>query len=158
MTKKNAVMTLILQKVMMQKIYYIRNQKVMLDSDLSELYGVKTKRLKEQVKRNIERFPERYMFELTKEETEVSRSQNATLKKGVDIEYLPFFQYLDKLLEKKKPKPRNPIEYKIPKKIMIVCMSDCVDKYRSCIKVSLGSLLGISLCLGRLLIQIDHFL
>ncbi|MGZ4076249.1 MAG: ORF6N domain-containing protein [Bacteroidia bacterium] len=75
--------------VIMQKIYYIRNQKVMLDSDLAELYGVETKRLKEQVKRNSERFPERYMFELTKEEAEVSRSQNATLKRGENIKYLP---------------------------------------------------------------------
>jgi phage regulator Rha-like protein len=77
-------------EVIMQKIYYIRNQKVMLDSDLAELYGVETKRLKEQVKRNIERFPERYMFELTIEEAEASRSQNATLKRGENIKYLPY--------------------------------------------------------------------
>lgn len=77
-------------EVIMNKIYYIRGQKVMIDSDLAELYGVETKRLKEQVKRNIERFPERYMFELTKEEAEVSRSQNATLKRGENIKYLPY--------------------------------------------------------------------
>jgi hypothetical protein len=75
--------------VIMQKIYYIRNQKVMLDSDLAVLYGVETKRLKEQVKRNIERFPPRYMFELTKEEAEASRSQFATLKRGENLKYLP---------------------------------------------------------------------
>ena len=49
-------------------IYIVRDQKVMLDRDLAKLYGVETKRLKEQVKRNIERFPDDFMFELTKEE------------------------------------------------------------------------------------------
>lgn len=62
----------------------------MLDSDLAELYGVETKRLKEQVKRNRERFPERYMFELTMEEATASRSHFATLKKGENIKYLPY--------------------------------------------------------------------
>lgn len=76
-------------EVIMQKIYFIRNQKVMLDRDLAELYGVETKRLKEQVKRNMERFPKHYMFELTIEEATVSRSQNATLKRGDNIKYLP---------------------------------------------------------------------
>ncbi len=76
-------------EVIMQKIYFIRNQKVMLDRDLAELYGVETKRLKEQVKRNMERFPKHYMFELTIEEAIVSRSQNATLKRGDNIKYLP---------------------------------------------------------------------
>jgi phage regulator Rha-like protein len=76
-------------EVIMQKIYFIRNQKVMLDRDLAELYGVETKRLKEQVKRNMERFPKHYMFELTIEEATVSRSQIATLKRGDNIKYLP---------------------------------------------------------------------
>ncbi|MEQ3054269.1 ORF6N domain-containing protein, partial [Bacteroides finegoldii] len=61
------------------KIYEIRGQKVMLDFDLAEMYGVETKRLKEQVRRNIERFPVEFMFELTKEEVQFSRSQFATL-------------------------------------------------------------------------------
>jgi hypothetical protein len=52
----------------------------MLDRDLAELYGVETKRLKEQVKRNIERFPGHFMFELTRQEDELIRSQFATLK------------------------------------------------------------------------------
>ena len=56
------------------KNYLIRNIKVMLDRDLAELYGVETKRLKEQVRRNIERFPEDFMFELTKEEIKNLRS------------------------------------------------------------------------------------
>ena len=89
MAKKESTL-LIPDEIIMQKIYYIRNQKVMLDADLAELYGVETRRLKEQVKRNKERFPERYMFELTKEEAEASRSQNATLKRGENIKYLPY--------------------------------------------------------------------
>lgn len=80
----------ITDEVIMRKIYYIRNQKVMLDTDLAELYGTQTKVLKQAVKRNIERFPERYMFELTKEEAEVSRSQNPNLKRGENIKYLPY--------------------------------------------------------------------
>lgn len=59
------------------KIYTIRGQKVMLDFDLADMYGVKTSRLNEQVKRNIERFPEDFMFQLTKEEFDILKSQNA---------------------------------------------------------------------------------
>lgn len=76
--------------LVISKIYIIRGQKVILDRDLAELYGVETKRLKEQVKRNIERFPTHYMFELSKEESEISRSQIATLKQGENIKYLPY--------------------------------------------------------------------
>jgi hypothetical protein len=64
------------------KIYLIRNLKVMLDRDLAELYSVETKRLKEQVRRNIERFPEDFMFELSKEELKNLRSQFATSSWG----------------------------------------------------------------------------
>ncbi len=60
------------------KIFVIRGLKVMLDKDLAGLYGVETKRLKEQVRRNIQRFPEDFMFELTKEELQNWRSQFAT--------------------------------------------------------------------------------
>jgi hypothetical protein len=70
------------------KIYLIRNQKVMLDSHLAELYQVETKRLKEQVKRNLNRFPEDFMFELTKNEYENLRSQFATSSWG-GSRYLP---------------------------------------------------------------------
>ena len=59
-------------------ILLIRGQKVIIDADLAELYGVETKRLKEQVRRNIERFPEDFMFELTKDEYQALRSQIAT--------------------------------------------------------------------------------
>ena len=73
------------------KIYTIRGQGVMIDSDLAEMYGVETKRLKEQVKRNIERFPDDFMFQLTSEETvALSRSHFATLKQGQNVKYLPF--------------------------------------------------------------------
>ena len=61
-----------------RKIYEIRGQRVMLDFDLAEMYGVETRRLNEQVKRNIERFPEDFMFQLTKGELEILRSQIAT--------------------------------------------------------------------------------
>jgi hypothetical protein len=59
------------------RIYFIRGQRVMLDRDLAELYGVETRRLKEQVRRNIDRFPDDFMFELTKNEFEILRSQFA---------------------------------------------------------------------------------
>lgn len=59
-------------------IYIIRGQKVILDSDLAKLYGVETKRLNEQVKRNLDRFPEDFMFVCNSEEIEALRSQFAT--------------------------------------------------------------------------------
>ena len=58
------------EEVVMSKIYHIRGQKVMLDRDLAILYGVKPLRLREQVKRNGDRFPINFMFQLTQEETE----------------------------------------------------------------------------------------
>ena len=61
-----------------QKIFEIRGQKVILDRDLAALYQVETKRLNQQVQRNIERFPDDFMFQLTKEEFESLRSQIAT--------------------------------------------------------------------------------
>ena len=63
----------------------------MLDSDLAELYGVPTKRLNEQVRRNLERFPPDFMFQLDNQEVELLRSQNATLKtgRGQHSKYLP---------------------------------------------------------------------
>ncbi len=72
------------------KIYLFRGQKVMLDKDLAELYGVETRRLKEQVRRNINRFPESFMFELSQEEHQSLRSQFATLKRGSHSKYPPF--------------------------------------------------------------------
>lgn len=75
---------LILVEMIENKIYLIRGHKVMLDSDLAELYEVPTRRLNEQVKRNIARFPSDFMFQLSSEESEILRSQFATsrLKHG----------------------------------------------------------------------------
>jgi hypothetical protein len=75
-----------------QAILRIRDEKVILDADLAKLYGVSTKRLNEQVKRNRERFPEDFMFQLTMEEarsTQRLRSQIATLKRGQHLKYRP---------------------------------------------------------------------
>jgi len=65
-----------------RSVLLARGQKVLLDSDLASLYGVTTKRLNEQAKRNIERFPVDFMFQLNGEEHETLRSQIATLKTG----------------------------------------------------------------------------
>jgi hypothetical protein len=71
-------------------IYLIRDKKVMMDRDLAELYGVDTAQLKRAVKRNIERFPPDFMFELTKEELEVWRCQFGTSKDTkMGLRYLP---------------------------------------------------------------------
>jgi len=81
MMKKNQL-SQIPDEIVMNKIYVIRNQKVMLDSDLAELYGVETKQLKRQVNRNTIRFPEDFMFELTETEFESLRCQIGTSKIG----------------------------------------------------------------------------
>jgi len=72
------------------KIYFIRGQKVMIDRDLADLYGVDTKALKQAVRRNIKRFPADFMFELKSEEEKASRSQFVTLKRGQHSKYLSF--------------------------------------------------------------------
>ncbi|WP_410220373.1 ORF6N domain-containing protein [Pedobacter sp.] len=79
MTNKNAPSSFN-DEVVINKIYEIRGQKVMLDSDLAELYQVETKRLNEQVHRNPDRFPEDFMFKLTDVEWNSLRSQIATSK------------------------------------------------------------------------------
>lgn len=72
-------------------IYQIRSHKVMLDSDLAELYGVEIKRLNEQVKRNQERFPDDFMFQLSIQERDILRSQFATFNNSMGSrKYLPF--------------------------------------------------------------------
>jgi len=70
------------EEIITSKIYLIRKQKVMLDSDLAELYQVETRRLNEQIKRNADRFPDDFMFQLTKEEWEHLMSQNETSSWG----------------------------------------------------------------------------
>ena len=69
--------SIIPNEVITTKIYLIRNQKVMLDRDLAELYDVKNIRLREQVKRNIQKFPDHFMFRLTENETDFMVSHNA---------------------------------------------------------------------------------
>lgn len=75
--------------IIQQKIFEIRNQRVMLDFDLAALYEVETKRLKEAVRRNINRFPEDFMFELSAKEWKDLRSQNASSSWG-GSRYAPF--------------------------------------------------------------------
>jgi hypothetical protein len=79
------------EELVWAKIYLIRGQKVMLDRDLASLYAVETRRLKEQVRRNINRFPKDFMFELTKEELNDWRSQFATSNSEImGIRHPPF--------------------------------------------------------------------
>jgi hypothetical protein len=87
---KKATSILIPDEVIINKIYLLRGQRVMIDKDIAELYGVETRRLKEQVRRNHERFPNHFMFELTEQENESIRSQNATLRHGEHSKYLPY--------------------------------------------------------------------
>lgn len=73
-----------------QTIFLIRGEKVLLDSDLAELYGVTTGQLNRAVRRNMDRFPGDFMFQLTRKEAESSRCQNGILKRGQNIKYLPY--------------------------------------------------------------------
>jgi hypothetical protein len=77
------------EEVIMSKIFIIRGQKVMIDKDLSKLYEVETKVLKQAVKRNVDIFPEHFMFELTEEEFRILRSQIVTSSWGGQ-RYLPY--------------------------------------------------------------------
>ncbi|MDZ4714227.1 MAG: ORF6N domain-containing protein [Cytophagales bacterium] len=77
-------------EVVMNKIYFIQNQKVMLDRDLAMLYGIKARRLREQVKRNLNRFPTNFMFKLTEKEAENMVSQNAIPSMQHLGGYLPY--------------------------------------------------------------------
>ncbi len=77
-------------ETLMNKIIFVRSCKVMLDSDLAVLYGVETKQLKRAVRRNIERFPDDFMFELTLEEYKSLRRQFGTLERGTHSKYRPF--------------------------------------------------------------------
>ena len=93
--EQNKEIVVINEDTIKNRIYYIRNQKVMLDFELAEIYGYSTKRFNEQVKRNNEKFDDDFMFQLTDEEvSELSRSQNATLNRGEgrgsNIKYNPY--------------------------------------------------------------------
>ncbi len=90
MAKKQTAIA-ITDETVINKIYHIRGKKVMLDRDLAELYGVETKVLKQAVRRNINRFPEDFMFEMTKDEFENWRSQFVTSKsEKMGLRYTPF--------------------------------------------------------------------
>lgn len=94
MNKKSTDIVLDSQAIQ-KKIYTVRGKQVMLDSDLAEIYGVESRRLNEQVKRNIARFPEKFRFQLNEKESEILRSQFATSKIKSDEQrggrrYLPY--------------------------------------------------------------------
>lgn len=78
-------------ELILNQIYYIRESKVMIDRDLAQLYGIQTKRLKEAVKRNTKRFPEDFMFVMTKTEFDIWRTQIATSKSDkMGLRHPPF--------------------------------------------------------------------
>ena len=79
---KKELLHIIPDEIIMNKIYFIRGHKVMLDRDLADLYGVETRRLNEQVKRNLKRFPNDFMFQLTIDEIQILISQFATSSWG----------------------------------------------------------------------------
>jgi hypothetical protein len=81
-TEKTASLELIAAPAIAKRVLVVRGRQVMLDEDLADLYGVETKRLVEQVKRNVERFPADFMFQLDETETTALRSQIATSKTG----------------------------------------------------------------------------
>jgi len=87
---KSAQRLIIPDEIVMNKIYLLRGQKVMLDRDLAELYDVKATRLREQVKRNINRFPNNFMFQLSDKEAESMVSQNAIPSRKHLGGYLPY--------------------------------------------------------------------
>jgi len=89
MTKESKLVA-IPDEIIASKIYLIRDKKVMLDRDLAELYDVKAIRLREQVKRNIERFPENFIFQLSEDEVDILVSQNAIPSRKHLGGYLPY--------------------------------------------------------------------
>ena len=82
MTKQSSSIKVLTDEVIITKIYFIRKQKVLLDEDLADLYQVNTKRLNEQVKRNINRFQSDFMFQITEGELKILKSQFATSSWG----------------------------------------------------------------------------
>lgn len=88
---KQLIQSVLADERVISKIYVIRKQKIMLDRDLAEMYGVETKVFNQSIKRNLERFPKDFMFQLTKDEAaEISRSQIVTLKQGQNMKYAPY--------------------------------------------------------------------
>ena len=81
---------MIIKETIEKRIYSIRGQKIMLSHDLAELYAVETKTLNEAVKRNINRFPNDFMFQITQQEYDVLRSQIATVNSLAKSRFLPY--------------------------------------------------------------------
>lgn len=79
---KKELQSLVAEQKILNRIYVVREQKVMIDEDLAEMYSIETRRLNKQVKRNIKRFPKDFMFALTQKEFENLKSQNATSSWG----------------------------------------------------------------------------
>lgn len=88
---KKELQLLVAEQKILNRIYVVRGEKIMLDRDLAELYGIETKRLKEAVRRNISRFPKDFMFEMNQKEFENWRTQFATSKEDKQgLRYAPF--------------------------------------------------------------------
>ena len=85
----NEIINILTIESVRNHVYIIRGRQVMLDNDLADIYGYELKRLNEQVKRNMERFPEDFMFQLTREEVDSVRSQFAASRKS------PYFKGQD---------------------------------------------------------------
>jgi ORF6N domain len=104
------------EPVIQHKIHVIRNQSVILDFDLAALYEVETRVLKQAVRRNIERFPEDFMFELERTEYNTLRSQTVILEsgRGKHSKYAPFAftELFDQLPPTPPASPRNPVGFK----------------------------------------------
>jgi len=89
--RKQSLLPSLPDEIIINKIYLIRGQKIMIDRDLAALYGVATKVLKQAVKRNIERFPEDFMFEMSDEEFQNWRSQFVTSNSEMmGLRYAPY--------------------------------------------------------------------
>jgi type III secretory pathway component EscV len=82
--------SLVPQELIQSKILHLRGQKVILDRDLAVLYGVETRALNQAVRRNISRFPDDFMFQLTRDEAKFLRSQFVTLKENQHFKYMPY--------------------------------------------------------------------
>jgi len=90
MPKSTLSLSNVSEEIILGKIYVIRGQKVMLDRDLAEMYGINVRVLNQAVKRNAARFPDDFMFQLSKEEAGSLRSQSVILEKGKHSKYLPY--------------------------------------------------------------------
>jgi phage regulator Rha-like protein len=91
MPRKPSIALALPEKDIVNRIFFIRGQKVMIDRDLAEMYGVETKVMKQAVRRNLSRFPQDFMFEMTSEELENWRSQIVTSNSDkMGLRYAPF--------------------------------------------------------------------